>query len=550
MIMGTGRVVEPSPDFDRITRLPRRGWTESQTARVVEALSARFRRPGSSAKLFPVQAMGLAELYQCKGLFGAIGVGHGKSLMSFLGPAILGAQRPLLFVKANLREKTVKDLREYRKDWILPDNLVLVNYEQLSNANFADTLDRVNPDLIVADEVHALKNANAARTRRFLRFMKEHPKTNLMALSGTIARNSLRDYWALISLALRQNSPLPVSWKQLQDWADALDANVKDHQRVAPGVLVELCPDTLKVPDMEPLTMARTGYQNRLRVTPGVIATTTGSADCSLTLAKRAIDVPQEVEAALAKLRDTWEAPNGDLIEWAIELWRYGREIASGFFSIWDPEAPREWMDKRRDWHRFVRDALKENIPGIDSPLQVAREFSDDPIYTAWCEIRDTFKPVSKPVWISDYVVKDAAGWLHEKGGIVWVEHPCVGHAISAASGFPYYGAGPEANAKIIEETGPFVASIKAHGTGKNLQRYNLNLFTSCLPSAADWEQTLGRTHRTGQKADEVGAELYQQCDEMVESFAKAMREAQFIKQVHGESQKLLYADKIGLDLF
>lgn len=545
-IFSAGRVVRDTPDFQRIQALPRRTWTPEQVARVQSALTARFKTPGGTQTLLPVQAMALAEILQYRGLFGSIGVGHGKSLISFLAPAILGAKRSLLFVKAALREKTQKDLREYREHWQIP-NVALVTYEMLSNANFAGTLENVNPDLIIADEVHALKSNKAARTRRFLRYMKGAPKCMFIALSGTIARNSLRDYWALIALALRHNSPLPIPWVEIQDWADALDANVAEHRRVSPGVLVDMCPPSLVKADMTPLTQARTGYQNRFRVTPGVIATTTGSCDASLELMRRAIEVPPAVKEALSTLRNTWEAPNGDLIEWAIELWRYAREIASGFYSVWDPEAPRPWYDARRTWHRFVRDVLKTNTPGLDSPLQVARAFKDDPEYKDWVAVRDSFRPVSKPIWIDDYVARDAAQWLKDEQGIVWVEHPCVGEAIAGLSGYPYYGAGPDHAARIVHENGPFIASIAAHGTGKNLQIHNRNLVTSCIPSGSTWEQLLGRTHRTGQKADEVIAEVYQQCPEMEDSWDKAMREAEFVKQVHGEAQKLLYADKVGL---
>lgn len=545
----SGRVVRRTADFERVVSIKRREWKPAQIVKVQDLLTERFITPvgrKEGARLFPVQAMVLAEAYTQGGIFAGVGVGHGKTLMSCLAPAMFAAKRPLMFIKAGLRDKTIKDIREYRRHWNIPD-CAIVNYEQLSNANFADTLERVNPDLIIADEAHALKNPKTARTRRFLRFMKGATDTKFMALSGTMSRNSLRDYWALINLALRYDSPLPIPWIDLQDWADALDANVDDSKRADPGVLVDLCPEALKTPDMTPLTMARTGFQNRLRVTPGVIITTTGSADCSLVLQARPLEVPEAVEEALQNLRATWETPNGDYIEWALELYRIAREIASGFYARWSPPAPKQWLEPRRDWHRFVRDVLKENEPGLDSPLQVARAFQDDPTYLRWRKVRDTFRPNSIPNWISDYVIRDATAWLAEHKQIVWTEHPCVGAAIANAAGVPYFGAGPEAARAIIEHTGPCVASIASHGTGKNLQHYDRALVTSCPPSAQTWEQLLGRLHRTGQKADEVVFDLYAQCPEMQDSFDKSMTEARFILDTTGDRQKLLYADKVGL---
>ena len=84
-------------------------------------------------------------------------------------------------------------------------------------------LDRLQPELIIADECHSLKDGGAARTKRFLRYMRAHPTTIFLGLSGTVASKSLKDFWHLIKLALREKSPLPIRWPVLDKWAAALD---------------------------------------------------------------------------------------------------------------------------------------------------------------------------------------------------------------------------------------------------------------------------------------------------------------------------------------
>jgi hypothetical protein len=53
----------------------------------------------------------------------------------------------------------------------------------------------------------------------------------------------------------------------------------------------------------------------------------------------------------------------------------------------------------------------------------------------------------------------------------------------------------------------------------------------------------LGRTHRHGQKAEVVTAEVYTQVEQLVASFRQALRDARYLEHTLGSRQKLLYAD-------
>ncbi|NOK09602.1 hypothetical protein [Corallococcus exercitus] len=87
------------------------------------------------------------------------------------------------------------------------------------------------------------------------------------------------------------------------------------------------------------------------------------------------------------------------------------------------------------------------------------------------------------------------------------------------------------------------VASLRAHGTGKNLTAFSRMLFVNTPADGAAWEQAIGRCHRQGQLADEVEVELYQHTAELVGAFEKARDFARFIGETEGTPQKLCFAN-------
>ena len=524
------RKVARSGEFRRIESLPRRDW-QSESSRLNEVLAI------GDQTLWPIQEAALREIMQTGGLLGIIAVGKGKALISLLAAVVARAERPVLFVPASLREQTKLVLEKAKKHWILHENLKIIGYSELSLAKNAEMLAEIQPDLIIADEVHALKNPKSGRTRRVVRYMRDFPETKFIALSGSIARRSIRDYAHISEWCLKEGSPLPSRWREQNDWADAIDEEVDPKLRIEPGALLRLCEDDENFRD---------GYRRRLVETRGVIASGEEELGTGLQILKRDIDVPVAVSDALRELRRTWETPNGDLITEAADLWRYGREIAAGFFYRWDPPAPVEWARSRKAWKRYVTETLKHNRRNLDTELQVWNEAARAPnqIFTAWRDIKDTFKPHVTPVWIDDFMMRDATKWLREHPGIVWTEHKATGEALAALADVPYFGAGARASKEILHVTGPIVASIQAHGTGKNLQdRYSRNLVLSAPSSGRTWEQLLGRTHRPGQKADTVMVETYLHTEELLEGFKRAISDAQYLQQTLGTVQKLLYAD-------
>jgi hypothetical protein len=233
------RAVQLTRELTRIVNLPRRTWDEQdpETIRFAAELSALIRRPGGTMTLRPVQAMALLDAGTLNGLVGPIQVGGGKTLISGLVPWIMkGIRRPLLITRANLLQKTEREFRELAVHWPIPNFIRKVSYESLGRANHATLLQDYQPDLIICDEAHKLKNPKAAVTRRVARYMGEVPGTRFVAISGTLTHRSIRDYAHLVIWALKsQNAPVPTTFSEIEEWGEAIDEkpNVRDRQVVA-----------------------------------------------------------------------------------------------------------------------------------------------------------------------------------------------------------------------------------------------------------------------------------------------------------------------------
>lgn len=535
------RGVMRSPEFERIKALPRRDWQKEADDDFIFQTTQYFKRPHGSMVLWPMQAASLAEAHDARGLVLSAGVGTGKTLSSVLLPVVLESRRPILFVPAQLRDKTRYDIPRLNKHWRLHDDLQVFSYDDLSRESGLELLQKISPDLIVADEAHRLAYPNAARTRRFLRYFGENPDTLFVCMSGTISRRSIMDYWHLVKLALKGAAPLPQTRWEAMDWSDALDINPRNG--LLPGVLLELC---------EPGETARQGYQRRLSQTRGVIVTQKTSCPVPIIINRLTPKMAPVVAQKLKLLYDTWETPNGEQCTEALEVWRHARELSMGFFYrwVWPNDTPNlDWLAARRAWRTFVRHIIRYNRRKLDTEMQVANACLAGELpradYDAWVAIRDVCKPMTEPVWIDDSLVQYVATRARKHKCIVWVEHDAFGRRLSAVSGLPYHGAGSSQAAILSHRAGSVILSAHSHREGKNLQEpWSRNLVVSAPPSGAAWDQMLGRTHREGQPADEVVCDVCLHTRALQEGFANAIADAHFLQETLGQEQKLLYADR------
>ncbi len=225
-------------------------------------------------------------------------------------------------------------------------------------------------------------------------------------------------------------------------------------------------------------------------------------------------------------------------------------------FDIFLPTArpPREWLEPRKEWCSFVRAYLSRSRT-LDSPEQVeqavlAGKIDDQGLLDKWLAVEPTYQPETVPVWHDDSVLRVCAAWM-KKPGIVWVDNTFFGAALSLLTGIPYYGAqGLDASGRYIEDSDSktIIASIDANRDGKNLQhKWSRNLIVSPPEGWDVWQQCIARTHRPGQKADEVIVDVLFGCREHASAWRKAVAGTIAAKDTVGGTPKLMLADVSGI---
>lgn len=568
--------VNRSREFLRIQALPRRKMDLS----TITDMTPHFAVPRANCSgcdlcrsgpptLWPIQSAVLIEAYDERGAIGPIGVGHGKTGISLLLPTALGAARPVLLVPPQTRAQLLeRDIPIWSRHYLVSPTINVVAYSQLSIEKYAHILDQLQPDLIIADEAHNLRHRGSARTKRFLRYMRQHPECALVALSGTLTTRSLRDYAHLAEFALHARSPLPTTYGDIEDWAAALDVCGNDQLPMPPGVLLEFCNQAeMEIARQRGRSQeaARRGFRRRLTETRGVVATDEGALGTSLVVRSRRPRTPDVVLEALKELRRTWRLGTEEL-EDATAVARSARQLACGFYYVWNwpnNTPDEEWLAARAAWHTTMRTYLNHHArAGLDSPALIASaaaryaegvgDFSyGQREWAAWAAVKDRPKPPTTPIWLDKFLVKDVLLWVaaqreKQHNGIIWTEHQAMEQALRAA-GLPTFGGGSDSALLHTDaiKTPFIVASIRAHGTGKNLQAWSRNLITSPPANGTTWEQLLGRTHRPGQLADEVYAEVYLHTPENHQAVESALADARYIETTTNTKQKLLYATRL-----
>jgi len=489
-------------------------------------------------------------------------VGFGKTAISLLAPLALDSANAVLIVPTQLKKKTIYEMHEvYGKHFDVPfDIITVLTYEEISLAKNANLLFDIKPDLIVCDEVHKLRHRSAARTKRFLRFMKDHPQTRFVALSGTITSKSLNDYAHLIELSLRKFSPLPRNYREVQEWAGALD--VDPVMPMLPGALKRFCAEGEDV---------RAGFRRRLVETPGVVSSTSEMGDATLTMVELDLEVPPQVRSLMVESRKKWSLA-GDEFDSIFALYRSLRQLACGFYYKWiwpNGVVDHEWLTLRSNWHKAVRAKLAQSRPGLDSVMlcanaaERARKSLFQPVgdgpqwscpeWDAWIEVKDRPEPPKETVWLDDFLLLDTIQRAEDasegKDGlptIIWYEHVAVGERLGELTGWSVYGAGGDANEALRKKEKVIICSMKTQSEGKNLQEhFGYNIFTSFPSSAAVFEQAIGRTHRPGQPRDEVVGLWYGHTDECKASMESVIKEATYKRDTMGSPQRILYCDRI-----
>ena len=291
--------ITPTPEFERVAALARRDPADLKTEAIAAAVTRALAMPGSTRAFFPIQAAALVAACRSTelGSPGAVlplGVGEGKTDVSFVLPYILAADRAVLLVPGSLTTskpgtlgKTERDFRALRAHWKERPYGQIISYERLGRANGGDILLKYRPDLIVCDEAHMLRNAEgAACARVVIAYVKAARAAGhrvfFVIMSGTLTGGKLGHMAHLVDLALEARSFLPRDEYDLDMWRRAVDADVEVGGRVAPGCLLDFCqPEDLKGSQLQ---RARRAIRRRMHETEGVIASTSHRVRAALRL--------------------------------------------------------------------------------------------------------------------------------------------------------------------------------------------------------------------------------------------------------------------------
>lgn len=486
----------------------------------------------------------------------------------------------------NMRQRLSIAHSGRRGTYVLP-------YSCLQTKDSRELLNGISPELIICDEAHYLKNKKAARTKRLMAYVDKHlPKG--VCLSGTITSKSIRDYHHLMRWCLGKGSVLPHSTISASEWSAVIDADA-DPTGAQTGPIMPLVAWAIKnFPDEKiPFGVSgfRKAYRLRLASAPGVVAT--GDEEIGVSLLVENEPAKQEIKKETLDLIEQVEVgfitPNGDPIDHAIHAWKYLYELNSGFWHrlSWpEPEALArrkriplkkaedliEAAKKHHEAHSEYTSLLRKwlnatNRPGLDTPMLVGQNISQHGAANVGYELARTWEWVkslevegmperdSTPELIDDFKIRAAILWVKEnckkEGAIIWFYHTALGswlfrelkkEGIDAI----FCTAGEEHNQVIQDpdnKNSVMVASVTAHGIGKNLQHFRKMHYLQWPRSAIVAEQSLGRTHRKGQKADLVCAALNLTTDFDKANLGACLNDALYISQSTGARQRLIYAD-------
>lgn len=586
--------------------------------------TAIFGRQGSERKLRPIQgealesfALALQEYAGAvregaeeaavgpRGGLHPIGVGHGKTLVTFLIPEVYRyvtgkTPRTMLIVPPDLKIKTKVDYASERRHFkIRHPNIVSMGV--LSHMQYSGIFDRMRPDLIIVDEAHYLASQDAARTRRLMRWVQENPGTSCVFLSGTITSKSVAEYAHLSLLALRSYNPIPFERDELDLWRSMLDVKgepakpsyleflplINWHRKREGRVLLG---SPLGVTHDE----ARDAYRERLLSLPGVVGTSDASCGASLDLRLWEIELPDSWNTALAEFdpdSGSWELAGEELVD-ALAVARARYQLGSGYYTRWvwplrvcpgvwveareqytpcrGPGCPtcegtrkykgkdHEWLYHRKAWFQTERAILKEfgKKTGQDSPALVRKITSEGGFGASKARLLQKWEAVRPRYFTDGLGYQPPVEYVNLDPGPEWLVGKIREWMKKVPRGIVWYTSPHVGDALAASGLRVYGAGTSqpndrvphpclktdVHGTGKNLQAWSHNLVIEHTGNARTWEQMLGRTHRPGQEADEVRVDILADEHVRVPAYYSARIGSKYIQQTTGMAQRLQYA--------
>lgn len=550
-----------SKEARRIYQLPLRDWQSYDLDKIVDVLSRYCTTPEGYAagqRLFPAQAVALMELADLGRLICPLDVGLGKTAIWMLAPWVLKLlpSEVLVLMPASLIKPKEAEIREWReRGWRVVQPL-MCSYEKLScdeNA-LADFGDQVK--FLALDESLCVKGFNTRRYKHLKPYVESRLASGKLKwyvpLDGTWndPRQMHATNYHLIWAMGKDHSPFPTGNKEARKWSKVLSVS-KNEVEEKSGPLAEIISNIHPDGDFAPAA----AFGRRFRETPGVVAS---ARVFEGPLHVRNVVPPlnrELVDGTIAKLVQENELPGGIICATAFEKWRQVRAIVQGWYDVYDPPPPTDWLIARREWAGVSR-ALSEAL-GLAKERDIARwvDESGEPdqqgALGAWRDVRDEYKLCTKPIWLHKDMVVYAAEWLDARPhGVVWSDRRPFCRALTELSGVPWFAAeGKNDDGIAIDDwIGPAICSVRSCGRGHQIQHHHHEALVVSMYERGDHaQQLIGRHHRTGQRKP-VTVSIVTGHAEQLSGLHWALEDARLLQQVTGTKQKLISATTVEID--
>jgi len=193
-------------DYDKYQKLDKRGW-----------------------KAFTHQEEGIEFLLKNKKCILADDMGLGKTYQSIVAAIECDAERVLIVCPASLKINWAREVENFCDDVSIikgkywdPARFTIINYDILKNfhtieergKNYEDwelrrEIVEFNPDLIILDEAHFVKNHKSIRGKILKDISKKYSPERVWLLTGTPIANRPMDYYNLLSII---DCPVASNW--------------------------------------------------------------------------------------------------------------------------------------------------------------------------------------------------------------------------------------------------------------------------------------------------------------------------------------------------
>jgi hypothetical protein len=489
--------------------------------------------------LRPLQALAIFESYEYSGAFISLSVGEGKTLISFLIPTLYNKlndkqNRATLLLPSRLMTKNKKDFDLLAFHW-QSSSILFLSFEELSRKS--ESLNNQNPEILIVDEAHHLNNQKSAVTKRVKKYLKNNPNTVFICMSGTIVKRSFLDWSHLIRWSLPINlQPLPINYKELNQWAGALDEN--------PRVPCSL--GALKIFG-KTRTEARENFGKHMKQIPGIIVSNKKNVNIDIKIKYHNINIKGITKTA-DYCRKYWKTPKGTEFLLALDKARHLREISQGFCYEWQQPPPKDWLSARRNFSNWVNVKLSRSRL-FETETQIINEYNDHPIIKEWINIKKSYTPITIPDWYEyegtipyfEFIRQTTKFLSYKKNNLIWVYHDAIGKKYSKIYKIPFFSRkGKSKNGLYINDFKGTTAivSIKAITEGFNLQHFSNNLVLCPPKLGKTWEQMIGRTARSGQK-NKIEFHIFGTILENLEDMKQAIKDAKYIENTLNTNQFL-----------